>query len=439
MRIRLFIVSFLFISTVSAQSSVDTVVIKRPVRQAHWLEKNASFRIQTSAMLQLWSIYSTGFEIYNTTTQQYEQVDDRFNLSFRRARLVFTGEPYPRVKYTVAAFFDQAGRDVLSSGIGLTNKADPAIGLWDAFVHWKISRKTEALNLIAGWFRPQMQRESITSAWTVNSFEKSGSQGYLRRHLVGTGPGRAAGLTLGGILQQKNVGLQYHVGIFNPVTTGYSATSSGVHYSPLLTARTVLFLGEPEMTNYGISYAINKLGQRRGLSLDFNAAYQGQTDLFEHSAVWGPGFLLNWGPWTLDGEWIWMQRSGSRNLSADNIRVFTTHSATGHARLGYTFIMKKFALEPVVMGSLFEGAMAADEQADAKAVGNSSGLERTYDIGLNWYLNGNQLRLMLNYTFRQGDAGDAGPGATVNDYFSQNGIGAIRRGNWLGLGLNAIF
>lgn len=439
MKISLFIVSFLFSTAVSSQSTVDTVVVKRPLRQAHWLEKNASFRIQTTAMMQLWSVYSTGFDIYNTTTQQYERVDDRFNLSFRRARLVFAGEPYPRLKFTIATFFDQAGRDILSSGIGVTNKADPAVGIWDAFVQWKISSKTEALHLVAGWFRPQMQRESITSAWTVNSFEKSGSQSYLRRHLVGTGPGRAAGLTLGGLLQQKNIGLQYHLGVFNPITTGYSASSSGASFSPLLTARTVLFFGEPEMTNYGISYVINKIGQRHGLSLDFNAAYQGKTDLFESSNAWGPGILLNWGPWTLDGEWIWMQRSGSRTLSGGDTRSFTTEMSTGHVRMGYTFIMKRFALEPVAMATVFEGAMLAAEQADAKAAGSSAGAERTYDVGLNWYLNGNQLRLMLNYTFRQGDAGDAGPGATVNDYFSQNGVGAIRRGNWLGLGLNAIF
>ena len=49
------------------------------------------------------------------------------------------------------------------------------------------------------------------------------------------------------------------------------------------------------------------------------------------------------------------------------------------------------------------------------------------------------LKVLLHYTWRAGDPGAAGDGATVNEYFYQSGVGAIRRGNWIGLGINAIF
>ena len=87
----------------------------------------------------------------------------------------------------------------------------------------------------------------------------------------------------------------------------------------------------------------------------------------------------------------------------------------------------------------FNGGETAEEQADASAVGFFSGSEQTYDAGVNFYLDRRNLKLMLHYTWRDGDPGAAGDGARVNQFFSQSGIGAIRRGNWLGLGLHAIF
>jgi hypothetical protein len=68
-----------------------------------------------------------------------------------------------------------------------------------------------------------------------------------------------------------------------------------------------------------------------------------------------------------------------------------------------------------------------------------AGSEQTIDLGINWYLNKRDLVIQLHYTLHDGDAGDANPGNTVNAYFNQATIGAIRRGNWLGLGFNAIF
>lgn len=390
-------------------------------------------------MVQLWGIYSTGMEVFNHNSKNYDPVEERLNFSLRRARLVISGEPYTRLHYTVAFFYDQIGRDLLSSGIGGTNKADPSAGIWDAFFQWKIIARNDALHLTGGWFRPQMQRESITSGWATTSFEKSMSQNYLRNHLVGTGPGRAAGLNLGGLAGAGKMRLNYNLGIFNPLTGSFSNASAGKKFAPLLAGRLSLSLGDPELTRYGISYETNYLGKRKGVSLDFNFATQGETDLFKSSTAIGPGILLNWGAINLDGEWMWMQRKGERNLADQTLRQFSASTATGHFRAGINVPISKFLLEPTFMLMHFDGTTSAEEQADAEAVNTASGKETTYDAGINWYLDGKNLKLALHYTWRKGDPGDAGAGAEVNQFFYQNGVGAIRRGNWLGLGLGAIF
>lgn len=403
-----------------------------------WLKKKEDFKFDIRMMVQLWSIYTMDQEVFNEETGSYEAVDDRFNTNLRRARLIVRGNPYPRLKYSLALFYDLAGRDLLSASVGGSNPAQPTFGVWDGFFQYQLSEDSEAAWLTGGWFRPQFQRESITSGWSVNSFEKSMSQNYVRRHLVGTGPGRAAGLNLGGVIQGESIGLNYNVGVFNPLYTGEFGQTVGRDFAPLFSARTVLYLGDPELTNYKIGYETNYYNKRKGISLDFNASYQGQTDLFDESVAIGPGMLLNWGPLNLDGEWVWMTRSSTRT-TATGTRSFDYTSNSGHVRIGYNIIVDKYMVEPVFMAMQFNGGETAEEQADAVAVNAFSGSERTYDVGVNWYIDRRNLKLMLHYTWRDGDPGAAGDGARVNQFFSQGGIGAIRRGNWLGVGLHAIF
>ncbi len=394
-----------------------------------WLPKNSKYLPEVKAFVQLWAIHSTGMEVYNSTSKQYEAVDDRFNVSFRRARVAFSGEPYSGLRYNVALMYDQTGRDILASGVGGFNKADPAVGILDAFVQWRIG-KTDALNLVGGWFRPQVQRESITGAWATNSFEKSMSQNYLRNHIVGTGLGRAAGLNLGGVLTKGKLSLNYNLGVFNPVNASLSGASVGEKYAPLLAGRASLSIGDPEFQKYAISYDINFFNKRKGVSLDFNIARQGETEQFQSSTAYGPGLLLNWGPVNLDGEWMFMERE---------LADITAQGGTGHIRLGVNLPTGRFVLEPVFMVMKFKGSMDAKEQPNASLLKMSAGEETTFDAGINWYLDGKNLKLALHYTWRNGDDGAADDGSQINAFFSQNGVGAIRRGNWLGLGLNAIF
>ncbi len=409
----------------------------------HWLKKKDKLNIEPFMMVQLWSSYTTDMEVYNEGIEQYEAVDSRLNVLLRRARLGFRAQPYEGLKFTLVGAYDLVGRDALSglSG-GANNGSLPEFGIWDAFLQWKISKKSEAFHLVGGYFRPQLGRESITSGWSVNSMEKSMSQNYIREHLVGTGPGRAVGLNLGGLLlpDDGEIGLNYNIGIFNPHTLANNGNSVGAEFAPLFVGRAVLYLGDPEMNNYKIAYDINYYGQRKGLSLGFGGSWQGRTETFEASYATEVDMLLNWGPLNFDADWNFMWREGQRPLPDDKVRDFTYASNTGHLRLGYNLVLQdKYFLEPTFMLMQFNGPASLVEQADAASVDASSGSERTYDAGINWYLNKKHLKLMLHYTWREGDAGEAGPGFTGNLYFSQSSVGAIRRGNWWGLGVHAVF
>ena len=412
--------------------------------QPTWLPETKG-TIKPFVMLQLWSSYSTGQEVYNRETGQYEAVEDRFNTQIRRGRAGLRAQPYEQLKFTVVSHFDLIGRDALSATMGGYNPATPEVGIWDAFGQWQVRKGSEALWVTGGFFRPQLSRESITSGWSVNSMEKSMSQNYIRRHLVGTGPGRAMGLNLGGLLgpAEGPVSLNYNVGIFNPLTTstpgtGYTGNSTGRRDAPLLVGRVVLYLGDPEQETYKIGYDINYFGQRRGLSIGLGGAHQGATDLFDQSQALSLDFLLNYGPLNVDGDVNLMWRQGRRPLDT-GVRDFAYASQTGHLRAGVNLPVGRYILEPAFMVMQFRGGLTAEAQADAAAVGAFSGREATYDAGLNWYLNQKRLKLLLHYTWHTGDPGAAGAGAQVNQFFSQSGVGPIRRGDWLGLGMNIIF
>jgi hypothetical protein len=405
-----------------------------PGRQYQWLAPRDSQLLKVSLLSQFWTTYSTGTATYNQQTGNYEPVDDRLNMSFRRARLVFSGAPYARITYNLALHYDLTGHDILAGTLGSTNRDQPNVGIWDAFGQYRISAKTQLLTLTAGYFRPQLQRESITTAWAPSSFEKSMSQNYVRRHLVGTGPGRSTGLNLGGLWLGSGVGLLYNVGIFTPVAIGLEGSSGGRQFAPLLAGRLSLQIGQPEMSTYGISYQQNYYSERKGLSLDLNISRQGQTDNFLASYAYGPGCLFNFGPLNADAEWLWLVRRGSEATGV----AFDSRSATGHVRLSYNLRAGRYLLEPSFMLMAFRGAMDAEEQRQAGLVGASAGREVTRDAGLNLHFNKRKLRLYLHYVWRAGEAGAAGDGARVNQYFFQPGVGAIYRGNYWGLGCNLI-
>ena len=96
MLVRLLLLLLLFAQQLSAQRTTAVS------GQYQWLAPRDSQLIKVGLLSQFWTTYSTGTTVYNQQTAAYEPVDDRLNISFRRARLVFSGAPYARITYNLS-------------------------------------------------------------------------------------------------------------------------------------------------------------------------------------------------------------------------------------------------------------------------------------------------------------------------------------------------
>ncbi|MDF1865162.1 MAG: porin [Saprospiraceae bacterium] len=414
------------------------IIFSQNESTSKWKKKLEDFKIEPILAIQLWSSYTNGMEVFDSEEGIYKEVDDRFNTEIRRTRLGIKGQPYEFLKFNFNAALDFVGRDLLTGPVGGANNGpSPSFRVWNAFVQWRISQKNESLNITVGYFAPQIGRESITAATRVPSMEKSWSQNYLRRHLVGTGPGRTAGINFGGLLGDisETVSFKYDLGIFNPVFHNYSGNSTGVKSSPLIVGRFLVNFGDPESKNYTLGHKVNYFGKRKGLSVAFAGTTQGDTDLFEKNHAAGMDFLLNWDNLNFGGEWTYMWRTGN-DLNNQN---FTVNSQTGFLRMSYNLNLKNgYVLEPALLLVKFRGETDAEAQSNSETVNSLSGKDQVLNFGFNFYFNPN-LKLSLHYTLNDGDLGSAAEGAQINNFFAQSGVGAIRRGDWLGLGLVAVF
>ena len=396
---------------------------------------NNKVKIDPVLSFQSWATYTQNMQVYNSLQKRYEPVEDRLNFQFRRARFGLKGQTSDFFRFTAIVAYDLTGRDLYSASSGGVNTGSlPGFGLWDAFGEWKLSRKKEWLNLTFGWFRPQLSRESITGAWATSSFEKAMSQNYIRTHLTGIGSGRASGVNVGGLLVNKNdkVIAQYNIGVFSPQWLKYSGNSAGINNSLLTSARMVFFIGDPEMKKYGISYQTNYFNKRKGLSLGISYANQGPTDLFYRNSAVQPDILFNWGSFNLDAEWNFMQRSTLNNVNKYN-------DGAGHIRFSNNLTVLGLFLEPTFMYVRYQGGLKREDQILANSLALSAGTDENIDLGVNLYFNQNKFKLAFHHTWNKGNMGDASQGFSQNLFFRQNGLGAILRGNYWGLGLNGVF
>ncbi len=391
--------------------------------------------------LELWASFSHNQRVFEDSTQTYRPVEDRFNLMLRRARAGFQIEPYEGLKFRFIGSFDFIGRDLNAAHTGNVNSgARPTFDVWDARLQWKVFRERETLYLNAGWFRPNFSRESVTSPWQVTSFDKAWSMNYVRRQLVGLGPGAAPGVNIGGFAYQegRKVNLEYNFGLFVPQYLAFSGASNGFNFSPVFVARGIIQLGEPEFKKYTLGHILNAFNERKGLSIGVGGFVEGKNDLFESNYGAQVDFLLNWGRFNLDGDFNFLWREGSKSLNGAGTpdRIFTTHFRTGHLRTSVNLTLGKFFLEPVFMFVYLDAPMDLQGQLDAINLLSRAGQHQQYDFGINWYLDRQKLKLSIHYVMNRGAFGELGPGAIGNNYLFQNGVGPILRGDYLGLGLN---
>ena len=388
----------------------------------------ADYHIVPSLGLQSWATYTMGMEVLDAESGTYRAVDNRLNFQLRRTRLALTGQPYTRLRFSFVTALDQLGSDALAATqAGTTNGLAVNFRVWNAWMQYQVKPQSDGLYLLGGYFVPPVGRETTTPALRSTSFEKAGSQFYLRRHLLNSGPGRGYGVLLAG--QQHAASgkfhLTYEAALTNPAFTGFDGNSAGEAYSPLVSGRFSVHLGDPEAVTYTINRKVNYFGKRSGLTVAVAGGRQGASELFGRNGVYGLEWLANHRGWQLDGEWLRLFRASGGSAY---------RARTGYLRLGRNIrLPREWILEPVAMLWWFDGPEGGPRLAQANSLNTFTGRDRGVDVGVNWYLNPD-CRLSIFYANRQGTGVADGDATTRNTYFQQAGIGGIRRGSYLGLG-----
>ncbi|MEL6140955.1 MAG: hypothetical protein AAFU67_05005 [Bacteroidota bacterium] len=392
-------------------------------------KKLADYHLDFSIGLQVWGTYTYGMQVYREEDEAYRPVENRFNTQLRRSRFSLQGQPYAVLSFRVTASLDLVGRDVLAATeAGANNGGAPQFRLWNAQLKWQLFPDQESLYLLAGYLPSPVGGESNMSALRSPSFEKAWSQNYLRRHLMGTGPGRAAGILLGGqwssITERTHV--SYEIAAQNPVFQSLQGNTTGPNASLLWSGRLALQIGDPESQRYRRNRRANFFGKRNGVTLGMAAGLQGSTTIFDHSSAYGIDWLINLSGWHFDGEIFAMNRSGGA-------AKYTAH--TGYCRLGKNIVIgkQKRVLEPVLSYWYFNGPMNSVEQLNAKQLKGFSGGDVGIDFGVNLYLNPD-FKISLFYVLRHGTSDATELSEVNNNFFQQPIVGAIQRGNYVGLG-----
>ncbi|MFH1729957.1 MAG: porin [Pseudomonadota bacterium] len=364
--------------------------------------------------VQVWDIAT--FDAVDSAGTSISPFND---LYIRRGRIGTKGKIFDDIFYLVSFAYDNLGKNSNTATSGTAQADNRLFYIWDALFTWKVN--PSYANISIGYFRPQVGKESINSAFNVNSMVKALTNYYVRSHIVGRSVGRETGANIGGLHLGDAWSLDYNLGVF---TSNQESITGEDGYSayPLIASRVAFTIGDPEMEKYTMSYKSNYFGKRKGLTLGLNGSYQGPTDEsydddseyiggFSHNEMAGADFLFNWGNLNLNGEFDLLFRTLNTSSYMDMVWV---------GRIGYNFMLpKNFILEPVVMYSQFIG--------DTNSV-VYDGDHGVIDGGLNWYIKENNFKINLHYAYQYGEASSAYT-ADAN----------TQKGNFLGLGVQLLY
>jgi hypothetical protein len=391
--------------------------------------------MRTFFMVQFWN--ATSFDAVDGSGRA---LSGRSDLFLRRARIGVRGNFRPDIRYTFNFAYDNAGKAVPGAASGTPQASDNReFYVWDAFATVRLHPQWAHLTI--GYFRPQVGRESITTAFKVDSFPKGLTNSYPREHIVGRGMGRETGINLGGLGRAGAVQVNYNLGVFDPDHEKIAGPEDGrTRWAPMWAGRVAVTRGDPEMQRYGIGYGENRFGERRGITVAVNGTYQGQTDEtydpgetpedpatyrggFERNVLWGVDLLANTGNFNLSAEYDRLHRRLHPPAQAAKIggpACVEYTDTVWHVRVGYNIALPESRfLEPVVMFTRFQG--------DRHSIRYPAGIHEGLDVGLNWFLDRNRLKISLHYIWQDGRP------------VSRFSTGKDELGDFLGLGMQLVY
>ncbi|WP_457622453.1 porin [Persephonella sp.] len=343
-------------------------------------------------MVQIWNVYTIDNELAGT------DIESRNDIYIRRGRIGFKGQINEDVSFKVWFAYDNLGKNEFTAGTGTPNttagKGDEGTEnrdfyIWDAIWTWHLNRNWA--NISIGYFRPQVGKESITTAFKVISFQKSLPNFDLRKHIVGRSSGRETGINIGGLKLLDGWSINYNVGIFdtnhinisgNSTDSSQSSVGDGKRWSPLLAFRFAFSIGDPEMKNYRMGYTQTYYGKRNGTTFGLNYTYQGKTDIFDKNGMYGIDLLSNYGAFDIAAEYDWLYRESGTESSTDTIWSI---------KAGYNIqLNNRHIVQPSVMVS------KEDAEKDTLSVTSD---KEVYDIGVNYLISKNDLKINLHYVW----------------------------------------
>ena len=386
---------------------------------------------------------SGGFQWWNVYTQHQGSFDeqlhdmiyyDNFNSLIRRARLQLATEPAHQLDVRVQLSADQIGKDDRSAVYGGGSNQTMKVSVLELYARLKLFQNTPALYITFGLQRPIIGRETIVSAFSTSSFEKSVSQYYLRNHVTGRNNGRLVGANLGGVirLSHRSLNLQYDLGLFS--TPKFYFEDDFLTTRPLLSARVAISIGADLPIKYSTSLSSHAFDNKQGLTFGTSYSRQGQSDLFSSNTSWGFDFQWKHHMLNLDGEYKFLSRSGHIPATAVN-----TSGHTGFFRSSISFpIAIDQIIEPALMYTFFTGATEVRDVAIANRLNSDSGLHHLTELCLNFHIS-SKVKTSIFYIIDRGSIAHLENQYITNLHNTNALQNHIIRGDQFGFGIQGLF
>lgn len=376
MRNKITFILLLFSFSLSAKNN-DSVIQRMNqdwLAQIKW--KNGYTNINFAT--QMWNVVSIDYPTTN--------IRPRYDMFLRRARFGVSGKIIDKLSYTCMFHFDGVGKDKFTVSQGVLNSDSSfRFAVRDCFFSYKFSNR---LNFTLGYFRPRVGKEAIYSSWFCISQEKSLPNYQPRAHIYGRAIGRETGFNIGGL---HHFGSKFHIlydaGVFDMNST---QIVGGDSVKGLLnTVRCAFMIGDPEMKDYTLVYYQSGLRSRKGLTIGVNGCYQGATEVFRNNSFFGIDLQLNYGPFDFVFEQDWMYRTDNQT----NAKV-STRDQVNSFKFAWNFLLKN---NSIIQPNLMYSSELPDNKFNGQNPFTKSVKQYVGDIGVNWLINKDRLKLGLHY------------------------------------------
>jgi hypothetical protein len=379
----------------------------------------AKSTLEITQMYQFWAIGMPD-------PQTVPEPEKRLDFYIRRARLGFKGQAFPRLDYQTQFAYDNLGKDPYTGTIGSPQKLENTeFRVWDAYFMCHLD--SAFANITFGLFRPEVSREFLGLYSAVPSLEYALTYYYLRDHLDTRPTARETGVNLGGLYADSTRmwGVSYNLGVFDAAQEKNSDLKGSLKWSPLVTGRISVSFGDTDSYKYKLNPDNNFFGRRRGVTIGAYGTHQGKVNElydpkdtviissgiltqktkgykggFKRNNVYGTDLLVNFAGFELDGEYSFLRREFSDAFRAaypTAVKKSVTMDKVWHIRGGYSFpLPKDMFIEPSVMYTRFDG--------DSASMTYPGGVDHQLDIGVNWYVNKNALKVSTHYVSQDGRA-----------------------------------